>query len=119
MAVAVKNNPEASSPSPFDRLPVACLVGIVYVLGSLGVLFKGLPHVWYNVLGFPSNSFLAVGLLLIVGVAAALGLVILGARLLGTQPAPGIRAGIFVGLGGILLIGLVTRWMGLLFESLI
>ena len=53
MAVAVKNAPETATTSPFDRLPVVCLVGVVYILGfhprdrkqgRISVKVHGLPR---------------------------------------------------------------------------
>jgi preprotein translocase SecE subunit len=43
-------------------------------------------------------------------------LIVFGVRMLGPKAAPGVRAGIFVGLVGVLLILLLTRWASLWIE---
>jgi preprotein translocase SecE subunit len=115
MAVAVKNTPDVG-PNPLDRLPAASLVGIVYVLGSLGIVFGLLPGIWWNVFGFSKTSFAAGSLLGAVMLAVALGLAILGARVVGARAPHGTHAGIFVGLLGLVFILLLTRWVSLWVE---
>jgi preprotein translocase SecE subunit len=109
MAVAVKTSPEASSPGALDRLPVLSLVGVVYVVGCLGVVFGAIPKLWAQVwpASFASSTVLALAM-----TAAAIALIVLGARLIGPKAVPGLKAGIFVGLVGLLVILLVTRWVG-------
>jgi preprotein translocase SecE subunit len=116
MAVAVKNSPDVSAPGALDRQPVVSLAGAAYVLGSLGVVFGLLPYVWNDVLGVGTSSFGRASLLGVLMVAAALGLAVLGTRLLGPRPVPGAKAGIFVSLVGALVVLLLTRWAGYLFE---
>jgi preprotein translocase SecE subunit len=118
MAVAVKNNPEVASASPFDRLPVVSLVGVVYVLGCLGIVFKLIPSVWWLIWPVASGGtgFVSSTLLGLVMLAAVIGLSVVGVRLLGTKAPVGVRAGIFVGLVGVLVILLLTRWASLWFE---
>jgi preprotein translocase SecE subunit len=115
MAVAVKNTPDVG-PNPLDRLPVVSLVGVAYVLGSLGIVFGLLPALWWNVLGFSRSSFAAASLLGVVMFAVAVGLAILGGRSLAVKLPHGARAGIFVGLVGVLLVLLLTRWASLWIE---
>ncbi len=122
-SVAVKN-PETQSAGPLDRLHLGVLAGVVYVVGSLAILFELLPWLWWKPgpLGFAPAAAgnPAVGstvFLLLVGLAVAAGLAYLGTRLLGPSPAPGVRAGIFTGLVTLLAILLVTRWVSLLFEG--
>ena len=43
MAVAEKKAQEISTSSLLDRVPVVSLVGVVYVLACLGILFKLVP----------------------------------------------------------------------------
>lgn len=114
MAVAVKNPPEIGN--PLDRLPVVSLVGVAYVIGCLGIVFGAVPWVWWNVLNFSRTSFAAGSVLGVVMLAAATGLAILGGRVLGSKLPHGARAGIFVGLVGILLVLLLTRWVSLWVE---
>jgi preprotein translocase SecE subunit len=114
MAVAVKNPPELGN--PLDRLPVVSLVGVAYVLGCLGIVFGAVPWVWWNVLGFSRTSFAAGSVLGVVMLAVATGLAYVGGRVLGTKLPHGTRAGIFVGLVGLLLVLLITRWVSLWVE---
>jgi preprotein translocase SecE subunit len=124
MSSVVVKSPETSGSGPLDRLHVGVLAGVVYVLGSLAILFGLLPWLWWapGPLGFarPTGGNPAVGAtvgLVLVGLAVAAGLAYLGGRLLGPSPAPGVRAGIFTGLVTLLLVALLTRWASLLLES--
>jgi len=101
MAVAVK--PEnAAEPvpqsSPLDKLGVASLVGLAYVLGALGVVFYAIPYLWAMLFaGRPLiNPFVTGALQAGTMLAAAAGLAWLGARLVHFKPAHGLKAGIFV-----------------------
>jgi len=119
MAVAVKKAPDVASSSLFDRPSVVSLAGVVYILGSFGILFKLIPGLWWagwDALGLGGSSFVGPSLLGLIMIAAAVGLVGLGSRLLGPRAAPGTRAGIFVGLVGALVILLLSRWASLWFE---
>ena len=115
MAVAVKNTPDVG-PNPLDRLPVVSLVGVAYVLGSLGIVFGLLPALWWNVFGFSKSSFAAASLLAVVMFAVSVGLAVLGGRGLAVKLPHGARAGIFVGLVGVLLVLLLTRWASIWIE---
>jgi preprotein translocase SecE subunit len=118
MAVAVKNTPEVASSSRFDRLTVVSLAGVVYVLGCLGIVFKLIPMLWWRIwpVGTGGVSFVSGTLLGLLMLAAAVGLIVLGTRLLGSKAPVGVRAGIFVGLLGVLVILLLTRWASLWIE---
>jgi preprotein translocase SecE subunit len=116
MAVAVKNMTEAGPQRPINQLAVGGLIGTVYVLAGLGVVFYALPALWWNWLNL-SKSAVSVSLLILAMVAAAGGLVYGGIRLGGGSPPGGIRAGIFCGLVELLMIGLVTCGIGNLIES--
>jgi preprotein translocase SecE subunit len=113
MAVAVKNTPEAASPSLLDRMMAASLAGTAYVLGSLGIVFYLVPFLW-QMMGWGGNvSAVVRGLVQLVVLSS---LLVLGVRLLGSRAATGIRAGIFVGLLGFLTVLLLTRWFSLWIE---
>jgi preprotein translocase SecE subunit len=116
MAVAVKNMTEAGAQRPINRLAVESLVGVVYVVAALGVLFYGLPALW-NWLNLTSSAFINGAMLILAMVAAAGGLVYLGIRLVGANPPHGFRAGVFCGLVEFLLIGLVTCGVGNLIQG--
>jgi preprotein translocase SecE subunit len=115
MALAVKNSPDTAS-SPFlDRLPIAIFAGVLYVVGSLAVVGKLLPSIWWEWLN-RTPSFLnwtLLGTLLVVVTAV---LVYVGAQLLGPHPAHGAKAGIFSGLVTVLAVILLARWASLWFE---
>jgi preprotein translocase SecE subunit len=116
MAVAVKNTPEVASASLLDRMAVASLAGTAYALGTLGIVFYLLPSLW-DALGWGGPA--AVTLRGLLQLAALGGLIVFGTRLLagaGSKAAPGLRAGIFVGLVGFLLVLLLTRWASLWIE---
>jgi preprotein translocase SecE subunit len=121
-SVAVKN-PETSSLSQTDRFRVGVLVGVVYVLCSLAILFELLPWLWWGPLGFQrftSTGGLNAGsmaVLVLVGIVIAIGLIYGGLRLLGPEPTPGVKAGIFTTLLLLLLILLLTRWASSYFEN--
>ena len=102
MAVAVKNTPETRTANLFDRLAAASLAGVVYVLGTVGIVFKGLPALWEQ-LGLSSDSFISVALQGSVMLAVLVVLLVIGVRLMGPAPRPGLRAGIFTGLKTITL----------------
>jgi preprotein translocase SecE subunit len=113
MAVAVKNTPETASASLLDRMAIASLAGTVYALGTLGIVFYLVPSLWQT-LGWPGIvSDVVRGLLQLVVLG---GLIVFGVRLLGPRTASGVRAGIFVGLLGVLTILLLTRWASLWIE---
>src|SRR5215467_5415123 len=97
MAVAVKNTPETHTASVFDRLAAASLAGVVYVLGTVGIVFKGLPALWEQ-LGLPSGDFMSIALEGAVLLAVLVVLFVVGVRLMGPTPRVGLKAGIFMGL---------------------
>jgi preprotein translocase SecE subunit len=119
MAVAVKTSPETAPQQPLNRLAVGSLVGTLYVLGCLAIIYS-IPAVWGEVLSpamvGAAGVFVdaALRLLLTLGVAAAL--VLLGRRLIGQNPPHGIRAGICFGILGVLIIGLFARGIGAILE---
>src|SRR5262249_16750230 len=83
------------------------------------VVFELLPRLWVSLwVGSGQGDPGVVGntLMGLVMVAAAAGLLYLGARLLGTHGGAGIRAGIFVGLVLLLLVVLLTPWASLWIE---
>lgn len=117
MAVAVKN-PETTSPGVLGRLPVGILLGVVYLLGSLAVLAKLLPWLWWEKLGF-SPGMAGYALLYLAEAAAAVGLVYVATRLLGDHPPAGLKAGIALAFVTLLVVGLLTRWAGGYVENMV
>jgi len=113
MAVAVKNTPETTGHGLFDRLPVVSLIGALYVLGSLGVVFYLIPSIWRF-----GESFISIALLLVTMLAAGAGLIFLGTRLVGPNPPHGVRAGIFTALVGLAVVGFIAWLVGTILENL-
>src|SRR5690349_17410401 len=97
MAVAVKTTPETAPQQPLNRLAVGSLVGTIYILGCLAIIY-GIPVLWGEMLspaligtvGVFADA--ALRLLVMVGVAALL--ILFGQRLIGPNPPLGLRAGI-------------------------
>jgi len=121
MAVAVKNTPETTTRQPLDSVAVGGLLGALYVLGSLALVFWVIPTLWGASLSAPITSvlgsFIDAALLLLVMLAAGVGLAFLGQRLVGPAPPPGLKAGIFSSLVGLLVIGFLTRLIGVILEG--
>ena len=116
MATAVKNTPDTTTASLFDRPAAVSLVGIVYVVGCFGIVFQLLPYLFWNVLKLdPTNLAWQFTVALLIIVSATV-LLIVGLQLLGSRAPRGTRAGIFIGVVGVLLILLLTRWASLWFE---
>ncbi len=121
MAVLVKNTPETVARPMLSPLALGSILGTAYVLGSLGVVFYGIPAFWEaaispwleRAVGVP----VSVTLLLVLVVAAAVGLVVLGLRLAGPQPPHGVRAGIFAGVLEVIAITAVTCTVGQALET--
>lgn len=116
MAVAVKTTPRASTPSPFDRMPIVSLVGAAYVIGCFGVVGLVLPYLWWEVFGLDEASMMNQVLLMLVVGLTLFGMGFVGIQLLGNRAPVGTRAGIFVAVVGVLLILLITRWASLWIE---
>jgi preprotein translocase SecE subunit len=120
MAVAVKTSPGARSAGTPGGLALLSLVGVVYLVATLAIVFKLLPSLWWtawDAIGLTQYQFVGGALLAIVGLAAAAGLLWAGVKLLGTHQPPGVRAGVFVGFTGLFLVLLLTRWAGRAFEG--
>jgi preprotein translocase SecE subunit len=120
MAVAVKDTPGTAS-RQVNRLAVGSLAGTVYVLVGIGVAFYVIPQLWALTvsqwIAGGQESVVDRSLLTVVVLAALAGEVLLGRRLLGANPPRGLRAGVFVGVLGTILIGLITAGIGRMLES--
>jgi len=117
MAVAVKQNRETKASSQQRQLTVSIILGVLYVLGSLGVIFPLLDAVWWTWLGFDRDVGWSWVGRIAVGLAAAGVLAAVGVRLLGREPMRGLRAGILLGFLGFLLILLLAQWLGSTLEG--
>jgi preprotein translocase SecE subunit len=121
MATAVKSVTE-SAPRPQHHLLRASLVGALYVVVCLGLVFFGLPYLWKQTVGPWVGEHLGaffdpagMGVLII---AAAVGLLYLGKTLADqTGSPPGLRGGVFAFVAFGLLLFLVTVWIGRILEG--
>jgi len=118
MAVAVKNTAKSSQVRSRQAVALGSLLGAIYVLASLALLFYALPRIWTAAV---TPLFLAEGqkisavdqaLLAVAIIAAALGLVVLGRKLAGNSQPVGVRAGVFVAVLGFLAVVLLVRLIG-------
>jgi preprotein translocase SecE subunit len=113
MAVAVKNMPEITTypARPIDRLPVTSLFGTGYVLAGIAAVFYLLPAIfwdWLHLARTPVIGSLLILSMVLTAVAWGYGAV----RLTRTGAPAGMKAGIFVGIVALLVIGLVTCGIG-------
>jgi preprotein translocase SecE subunit len=115
MALALKSGPETSTSPLLGRLSVGILAGVVYVLGSLAIIIKLIPSLWWSVFaeGFSTYALLGVVLFGAVVLLSAIGI-----WLLGSHPAHGLKAGIVTALLALLLAVLVSRGIAGLIERL-
>src|SRR5437870_547429 len=123
MATAVKNPMEttAAAPDPQFRLLRASVVGALYLIVCLLLVFYGIPYVWKAGvtpwLGKLLGSFVDVALLGVTMIAAAVGLLIAGITLAGSRPPDGLRAGVFSILVLLLASLLLAVGVGQLLEN--
>jgi preprotein translocase SecE subunit len=122
MATAVKNNMETTAASePQANLLRSSLVGAVYVTASLAVVLFGVPYVWKLYIGGWMSAHLGpffdpAGMAVAV-VGSAVGLLLLGLKLAGPHPIPGLRAGVFTFVVGGVLLFLIDVGFGQLLEN--
>src|SRR6266850_5544113 len=108
MATAEKEIVERVPPSPERGLLGSSLLGALYVLASVYIVFAGLPWFWTEVLRLQEvNAFLSGALLILVEMATIVGVVFLGRALEGPQPVHGLRAGVFF----LCLFFLIDLWI--------
>lgn len=126
MAVAVKTNPDARPTASPTSPAVLSLLGVVYVVVSLVLVFKAVPEMWWTVWNGVTVGSLQLGRYPVVGAALltvfclllGMTLIGLGNRLLGPKPPAGTRGGVFVGIVGLLLVVLLTRWVSIGIERM-
>ncbi len=120
MAVAVKTTPETAPQQSLNRLAFGSLVGTLYVLACLAIIYS-LPVFWgekiSQTVASAAGPFVdaALRFLVMLGVAALA--IWIGRRLIGSNPPHGIRAGIAFGIVGVLAIGLFTRAIAAMLEK--
>ena len=116
MAVAVKNIQESKTKGVLNRLAIPSLVGLVYLISSLSIVFKLIPYLWNQFVGNSGGTFASAVLMGSAMIAAAIALAIMGGRILGNNPLHGLRAGIFTSFAGLLVATLLSRWASLWIE---
>jgi preprotein translocase SecE subunit len=118
MAVAEKPLAEGKVPrSPYRQLAVGSLLGGLYVLFSLGMVFAGIPWLWEHLLGI-KNEFLSGALMLLVDLLAVVGFFFLGRRLEGRAAPRGRRAGVFFVCLFIIVLVLIGKGVAMLAGAL-
>lgn len=120
MAVAEKPLVETTPRKAENALARSSLLGGLFVLAGLWLVFAGLPALW-DLLGVDGalNVFLSGTLLLFAEAGLIVGLFFLGWHLERTyQPPRGTRAGAFFVALGLFLILWITRGVGSSFEEL-
>jgi len=119
MATAVETGSEPRTPSPPMSLPIASLLGAIYVVAALAVVLYAIPSVWkQNVTPHIGADTLRGGALQFFAQLAAVGgLTWFGRKLLGDNPPKGIRGGIFLMIAAAVLIFFVWRWAAFTFDG--
>ena len=119
MATAVETRSEPKAPNAQASLFAGSVAGAVYVVASLAVVFYAVRHLWAQYLAPELGSFGAVsdGLRILVQVAVAVGLVVFGRSLAGSNPPKGLRGGIFLVISFACAIFFIGRAIGLASES--
>lgn len=121
MAVAAISPPEPKNTTSTTPLWMASLVGGVFVLAALGIVFYGIPTLWAMTVGPSLNSSLGGlfngALLFIAQVATVIVLMVIGSRIGGEPPIAGIRGGIFLAISTIFTVFFLARAVGMIAQS--
>jgi preprotein translocase SecE subunit len=118
MATAVEPGSEPRTPSAPSSLQVASLLGAIYIIAMLAIVFYALPSLWVAAGG---ERFRIAEFDVILGcaqLAAGLTLLWFGRKLLGDSPPKGVRAGIFLVLVLSTLIFFVWRAVAINVEGM-
>jgi preprotein translocase SecE subunit len=119
MAVAVKTPPGTRSSGTLAGPAIISLIGVLYLLGSLGIVFKLLPSLWWPAwegAGLTRFAFVGGTLLILLSLTAGVALLYLAGKLLGPNPPEGVRAGVLVAFVGLLIVVGLARWASLWLE---
>ncbi len=83
--------------NPQQPFAVQSMLGGLFLLASVALVFAALPMFWGEVLQVPlyTNDFLSSALLLVVALVAATALWVVASRVVGGSAIPGVRAGAF------------------------
>jgi preprotein translocase SecE subunit len=119
MATAVETSSQPRTPSTPAHLLVASLVGAVYVLAALAVVFFAVPSLWAQYVAPQLGGDKLLGALRgVAQIAAAVGLAWFGQSLAGANPPRGIRGGIFLMISAAFAVFFVTRAVGMAAEGM-
>ena len=115
MATAVETGSEPRTPSPPMSLPIASLLGAVYVVAAVAGVFYAVPTIWKDSISplFGGFTFVNVAVRLAVQLTVAGGLIWFGRKLLGDTPPKGIRGGIFLMIAFAAISFFLWRWVAL------
>lgn len=116
MATAVETSSQSRTPNPTAHLVLASLVGAVYVLATLAVVFYAVPAIWTQTVADQLGRF-DVALRIVVQIGAAIALIRFGQSLAGVSPPKGIRGGIFLMISTAFAIFFIARAVGLSVEG--
>jgi preprotein translocase SecE subunit len=111
MATAVEPSSAPSAPGKPVSLPIASLIGAVYVLAALAVVLYAVPAVWKDFVApaFGASTMPSGALRFVVQLAAFFGLVWFGLKLAGAAPPKGVRGGVFLMIAAAVAIFLLAR----------
>jgi preprotein translocase SecE subunit len=119
MATAVEPNSESRTPTSPASLPVASLLGAIYVVAAIAVVFYAVPAFWREMIAprLGGNTFVdALGRLVVQAIVGVV-LVIFGRRLLGDSAPKGIHGGIFLMISAAITIFFLWRAVALNFDG--
>jgi preprotein translocase SecE subunit len=105
MSVAAPTSTEAKSVSSPPSLWTTGLVGAVFVLAALAVIFYGVPQLWQMSIGawLAPNKFLDYSFRLVAQVLVFVVLAMLGVLMVGPNPPKGLRGSVFLGIATIIV----------------
>ena len=119
MATAVEPSSAPSAPGKLLSLPIASLIGAIYVLAALAVVFYAVPVAWADYVGSTETSGNLLMARVAVQVAAIVALVWFGTKLAGAAPPKGMRGGVFLMIVSAALIFFVTRLFAMAFDGVV
>src|SRR5262245_22728174 len=109
MATAVEPSSAPSAPSKALSLPIASLIGAIYVLAALAIAFFAIPRLWQDLVVQGQETSATLGVRLVLQATALCGLLWFGTKLAGDTTPKGLRGGVFLMLVSAVLIFLVVR----------
>ncbi|QJW99636.1 preprotein translocase subunit SecE [Frigoriglobus tundricola] len=113
MATAVEPSSAPSAPGKLLSLPIASLIGAIYVLAALAVVFYAVPVVWADYVGSTDSSGNLLMARVAVQIAAIVALVWFGVKLAGDAPPKGVRGGVFLMIASAAVIFFVARFFAM------